>query len=143
MDEEVKKMFQMWSEILGSTPAELEQEYIEIEKEMKEQHSDDTPEVLRNRALMRQQAMYSKQFKSNAKEFDVVLLGAGGMYDPYKTERKDATEKGFVDNEDRPIFLVKGLSGNGKTETEVQKKFLFRQRKMTKVVLEECMEHLN
>jgi len=107
MDEEVKKMFQMWSEILGSTPAELEQEYTEIEKEMKEQHSDDTPEVLRNRALMRQQAMYSKQFKSNAKEFDVVLLGAGGMYDPYKTERKDATEKGFVDNEDRPIFFSK------------------------------------
>jgi hypothetical protein len=104
---EMMKYFQVWGEQLGMTPQELEQEYKQFEEEYKKMFPNDSEEIRTVRLRNRLQAYHSHQFKSNAKEFETIIVGAGGMYDTYAKERKEAEAKGFVDEKGKPVFFSK------------------------------------
>ena len=107
MDNERQKIYQLWSAHVGMSEEELEKEFQVILEEQKIEHPTDNEEIRLARTLMRQQAYHSKQFKGGGKLCDCIIIGAGTSYDPYKAERKEAVDKGFVNADGKPLFWSK------------------------------------
>lgn len=107
MNEDRSKVYQTWLGHTGMTVEALEKEFQEILAENAKEHPEDNEQIKMVRTLARQQAYHSQQFKAGGKQCECIIIGAGTSYDPYKAERKDAIEKGFVNAKGEALFFSK------------------------------------